>query len=222
MNAVNNMNNVLRVNEILKSIQGESSRAGLPCILIRLAGCNLNCVWCDTEYARSEAGDEMTIAEILAKVEQLDCKRVELTGGEPLLQPAAPKLLDALCEAGYEVLLETNGSLDISDVNKHVRRIVDVKCPASGHADANLWTNLEHLTRRDEAKFVIADRGDYDFARSSVLEHHLTGKCKIIFSPVWGKVTGAMLAEWILADGLEVRLGVQLHKIIWPDKNRGV
>ncbi len=210
------------VNEIFKSIQGESSRAGLPCVLVRLAGCNLDCSWCDTKYAQGQDGSEMTIDEILQKVASLSCPRVELTGGEPLAQAGAVELLDKLCEAGYEVLLETNGSLDVSRVNKDVRRIIDIKCPASGQAERNLWENLEHLTSKDEVKFVIADRGDYDFAHEIVKEHDLTARCKVIFAPVWGSVTGAMLARWILADCLDVRLGVQLHKIIWPDEDRGV
>lgn len=216
------MSETLRVNEIFKSIQGESSRAGLPCILVRLAGCNLDCSWCDTQYARGEEGSTMTIEEILEKIASLECPRVELTGGEPLLQPDATKLLDKLCDGGYEVLLETNGSLDISKVNKHVRRIVDIKCPTSGQAGTNLWKNLEHLTGRDEVKFVIAERTDYDFAHETVKEHDLTDKCDVIFSPVWGNITGSALAKWILDDCLDVRLGVQLHKIIWPEEARGV
>lgn len=222
MSTITNMSDTLRVNEIFKSIQGESSRAGLPCVLVRLAGCNLECTWCDTQYARGEEGRTMTIEEILEKVATLGCPRVELTGGEPLVQPNATKLLDKLCEGGYEVLLETNGSLDVSKVNEHVRRIIDVKCPASGQVGENFWKNLEHLTGKDEVKFVIADREDYDFACQIVKEHDLTDKCNVIFSPVWSSITGSTLARWILADCLDVRLGVQLHKIIWPEEDQGV
>ncbi|MBN1942103.1 MAG: radical SAM protein [Phycisphaerae bacterium] len=212
----------LRVSEIVLSIQGESSRAGLPCVLVRLAGCNLRCSWCDTPQARdSKAGREMTPEEILAEVQALNCLRVELTGGEPLLQDGAADLLRAFCEAGYETLLETNGSVDISAVDSRVRRIVDVKCPSSGHVEANLWENLGLLTDRDEVKFVIADREDYDFAKTVLQKNSLAKKCAVFFSPVWEKLPASTLAEWILADRLDVRLGMQLHKILWPKENQG-
>jgi len=190
--------------------------------MVRLAGCNLACSWCDTLYAKSEAPREMSLAEILQAVAELNCRRVELTGGEPLCQPAAVELLSQLCEAGYETLLETNGSQDISVVDPRVRRIVDIKCPSSGSADTNRWENIEHLTDNDEVKFVIANREDYEFARQAVHDHRLDHVCTVIFSPVWGTLTGAVLAEWILDDDLDVRLGMQLHKIIWPEKDRGV
>lgn len=210
------------VSETILSIQGESSRAGLPCVLVRLAGCNLNCSWCDTPHAQApDAGDEMTQEDILAKVRDFHCPRVELTGGEPLLQDGAAELLRALCDAGYETLLETNGSLDISNVDERVRRIVDVKCPSSGHVEANLWENLGRLTERDEVKFVIADRNDYEFAKKVLNEYSLADTCAVFFSPVWEKLSASTLAEWILADRLDVRLGMQLHKIIWPKEDRG-
>ena len=220
------MEPTLKVNEIFRSLQGEGARAGLPCTLVRLAGCNLRCRWCDTAYAWDE-GENMTLAQVLHKVSDLGCMRVELTGGEPLLQEASLTLLSELCRRGYETLLETNGSLDISPVDSRVVRIVDVKCPSSGEADRNLWDNLTRLTARDEVKFVLADRGDYEFARRIVQDYGLTARCAVIFSPVG--VSGAKysifpatLADWILADKLDVRLGIQLHKILWPGEQRGV
>ena len=213
----------LLISEIYHSIQGESSRAGLPCVLVRLAGCNLECSWCDTLYARDvAAGESTTIDDVLQKVAELHCPRVEVTGGEPLLQAGTCELLRRLCDAGYETLLETNGSLDIRGVDSRVRRIVDVKCPSSGQCEGNLWENLSLLNERDEVKFVIADRDDYDFARRIVAEHELIRRCEVIFSPAWARLAAAVLAEWILADHLDVRVGLQLHKIIWPNKNRGI
>ncbi|MCK4602608.1 MAG: radical SAM protein, partial [Phycisphaerae bacterium] len=179
------MGKALLVNEIFRSIQGEGARAGLPCTLVRLTGCNLRCNWCDTKYAWAE-GREMSVDEVLARVAELRCRRVEVTGGEPLAQPAAMELLRRLCEAGYETLLETNGSLDISQVDPRVVRIVDLKCPSSGQADANRWENVEHLSSRDEVKFVIADRDDYEFACDAVRRGELTGKCITTFSPASG------------------------------------
>ncbi len=202
------------------SIQGESSHAGRPCVMVRLTGCNLRCSWCDTTYAY-EQGDPMSLGDVLRRVAQLGCKRVEVTGGEPLTQPATPQLLRALCDAGCETLLETNGSIDISPLDPRVVKIVDFKCPSSGQTDANMWANLAHLSARDEVKFVIADRDDYLFAREAVGRPELRAGPGITFSPVHGKLPAALLAEWILADGLDVRLGVQLHRIIWPDEHRG-
>ena len=195
---------------------------GLPCAFVRLAGCNLGCSWCDTGYARDAgAGEAMTVADVLARLAQIDCWRVEVTGGEPLCQPGSIELMRRLCDEGYEVLLETNGSRDISAVDERVARIVDFKCPASGEADANLWSNVEHLRAGDEVKFVIASRDDYDFAAEAVRKRRLPEKCEVIFSPVHGLVRPADLAEWILADGLDVRLGLQLHKLLWPGEERG-
>ena len=215
------MNSSLRVNEIFLSIQGEGTRAGTPCVMIRLTGCNLRCSWCDTQYAWDQ-GPQMSIDQVLAGVETLACRLVAATGGEPLLQPATPELLRRLCEAGYTTLLETNGSLDISPVDRRVVKIVDFKCPASGQQENNRWENLEQLTQNDEVKFVIADREDYDFARQAVATRNITRLCTVIFAPVHGRLNPADLAEWILADGLDVRFSVQLHRIIWPDRDRGV
>ena len=216
------MSQTLIVNEIFKSIQGESTRAGLPCVMVRLAGCNLHCSWCDTPYARdADAGQPMSVTEVLARVAELGGGRVEVTGGEPLVQDACCDLLGRLCEAGFETLVETNGSQDIAPVDPRVVRIVDFKCPASGQNGANRWANVEHLTARDEVKFVIADRRDYEFARDAAAGHALSKRCAVIFSPV-DISAAAELATWILQDGLDVRLGLQLHKMIWPDKDRGV
>ena len=240
------MEGTLKVNEIFLGIQGEGTRAGLPCTLVRLAGCNLRCRWCDTSYAW-EQGAQMSIDQVLRRVADLGCPRVELTGGEPLLQAASLELLRCLCEAGCQTLLETNGSQDISAVDPRVVRIVDFKCPSSGEAAKNRWENVAHLTRYDEVKFVLADRADYEFARDAAARHDLPNRCAVILSPVFGQVASAIpesalapatpqapvlpwtpvlspatLAEWILADGLDVRLGLQLHKIIWPGKDRGV
>jgi 7-carboxy-7-deazaguanine synthase len=216
------MGSTLNVCEIFRSIQGEGKRAGMPCTFVRLAGCNLRCAWCDTRYAYDQ-GQTMAVDDVLTAVADQGCRRVEVTGGEPLVQPASCELMHRLCKAGCETLLETNGSLDIADdVDERVVRIVDVKCPSSGEAAANRWANLPHLRGRDEVKFVLADRADYDFAREVVHEHRLGDRCAVIFSPVHERLTAATLADWILADHLDVRLGVQLHKIIWPDRDRGV
>ncbi|MDY6914492.1 MAG: radical SAM protein [Planctomycetota bacterium] len=215
------MGQKLNVNEIFRSIQGEGTRAGLPFTFVRLAGCNLRCKWCDTEYARHE-GLAMSLADVMKRVAELGCWRVAVTGGEPLTQPQTGELLSRLADTGYETLLETNGSLDIAAVDSRVVKIVDFKCPASGQADANRWQNVEHLNRADEVKFVIADHDDYDFARAAVEKYDLTHKCAVIFSPVSGRLAPTAIAEWILQDKLDVKLGLQLHKIIWPDRDRGV
>ena len=218
----------LRVNEIFYSIQGESSHAGRPCVLVRMTGCQMRCAWCDSEYSFYE-GAWMSLAEILEKVEAFGCKLVEITGGEPLLQPGAQGLMRRLCERGYEVLLKTGGGLDISQVDSRVRRILDIKCPASGEEGNNLWSNLERLTPRDELKFVVADRGDYEWARRQLRERRLAELCPVNFAPVEGPVErvegsleAAVLARWILEDRLPVRLNLQLQKLLWGKQARGV
>lgn len=217
------MSETLIVSEIFKSIQGESTHAGRPCVLIRLAGCNLNCAWCDTSYARNaDAGEPMTLEAVMDKVDAIDCPLVELTGGEPLLQTGASDLLAALCDAGYETLLETNGTVDLNAVDPRVRKIMDIKCPSSGQADTTFWKNLSLLGRGDELKFVLADRSDYDYAVDILQARRISPLVAVTFSPVADTLVPAELAEWILADGLDVRLGLQLHKIIWPEKDRGV
>ena len=215
------MSSSLLVNEIFLSIQGEGTRSGRPCAFVRLAGCNLRCSWCDTAYAWDE-GTRMTLEQVLAHVQGLRCHLVELTGGEPLAQEPAAELLQRLCDAGYEVLLETNGSLDISILDERVVRIIDIKCPSSGQTAQMRWENIPLLRNRDEVKFVIADRSDYEFARQTTQQYALTQRCTVIFSPVASKLDPASLADWICQDLQDVRLGLQLHKIIWPDKDRGV
>ena len=216
------MDSTLNVSEIFFSIQGESTCAGLPSIFIRLAGCNLSCSWCDTEYAReSGEGKELTLDEIMSEIGKFPCRLVEVTGGEPLQQEGAIKLLERLLASGYEVLLETNGAIDLRPVNRKVRKIIDIKCPSSGHENSFLMENLDTITEKDEVKFVIADRNDYDFAKGSV-EKHLKGKrSPILFSPVSPDMNPQKLARWILRDGLTVRLQLQLHRLIWGEA-RGV
>jgi len=219
------MTDTLIVNEIFLSIQGEGTRAGLPCTLVRLTGCNLRCTWCDTPYAWNE-GQEMSLQEVLSRVAELRCTRVEVTGGEPLCQAATPALLESLCDRGWETLLETNGSIDLAAVDPRVIKIVDFKCPSSGQEHANRWENIQYLAAADEVKFVIADRRDFEFASAAVARGALTRrKCAVIFSGVFGQIEPATLARWLLADcrSLEgVRLGLQLHRMIWPGKERGV
>jgi 7-carboxy-7-deazaguanine synthase len=204
----------LKISEIFYSLQGESSCVGLPTVFIRLTGCPLRCVWCDTEYAFS-GGRNMTLSEILDETASHVSRRVCVTGGEPLAQKACLPLLAQLCDAGYEVSLETSGALDIAGVDPRVARIVDLKAPGSGEFDKNRWSNLALLNYRDELKFVIKDRTDYEWARDTLHEHHLDNRCPLLFSPVQGELPAQTLAEWILADHLPVRLQVQLHKLLW-------
>jgi len=218
------MSRTLVVSEIYRTLQGEGTRAGRRCSIVRLTGCNLRCAWCDTTYAY-QGGREMSADQVLAEVSRLGCRLVLVTGGEPLVQPATPALLGRLCDAGHEVLLETNGSLDITPVDERVGRCVDVKCPGSGQAKSSLRANLADLRAGDEVKFVLADRDDYDYARHVIDGHGLTDRCPVILTPVAGMLTASELAEWMLADaGLPpaVRLGLQLHKIVWPGRDRGV
>jgi len=213
----------LAVCEIFKSIQGESSRAGLPCIFVRLAGCNLNCSWCDTGYSRTtDDATIMSLDDIVSQVEKLRCRRVEVTGGEPMLQKETPELLQWLCDAGYEVLIETNGSMNLEGVDGRVRKIMDIKCPLSGQADSFFPSNVKQLTRTDEVKFVVAGREDFDYAAGIINKYDLCSICEVVFSPVMPDMPPRDLAEWIIKSGLDVKLGLQLHKIIWPDIQRGV
>jgi 7-carboxy-7-deazaguanine synthase len=214
--------NTLRVTEIYKSIQGESTWAGLPCIFVRLARCHLRCVWCDTAYA-FYGGESVAIADIVAKCREMDCRLVEITGGEPLVQAGCIDLAQALLDAGFTVLIETSGSLPIDVLPAAVIKIMDLKCPDSGECGKNHWPNIEALSPSDEVKFVIASRRDYEWARDRTHEHGLVARCNaVLFSPVFGRVAPVDLARWILADGLEVRLQLQLHKFIWPPEERGV
>ena len=213
------------LNEIFHSIQGESTWAGVPMVFVRLTGCPLRCVWCDTTYSFYE-GKQTTIAEILARVEAYACPHVEVTGGEPLAQKNCYALLTKLCDAGKTVLLETAGSHDIAPVDPRVHIVMDIKAPGSGEEARNRWANLEHLRpEKDELKFVLASREDYDWALKKLAEHALAKRAKaILLSPVFGKLDYRTLAEWVLADKLPppVRFQVQLHKHIWDPKQQGV
>lgn len=206
----------LRVYEIFHSLQGESSRIGLPTVFVRLVGCPMRCVYCDTEYAFSGGGN-MTFDEIMEKVASYGTKYVTVTGGEPLAQKACFDLLKILCDAGYEVSLETGGAIDTTNVDPRVAVILDVKTPGSGEMERNVWTNLEHLKPQDEVKFVLCDRQDYEWARELLTQRGIIDKCSVLFSPVYSQVNPTELADWILQDRLPVRMQVQLHKILWGE-----
>lgn len=205
---------LLRITEIFYSLQGETSRVGLPTVFIRLTGCPLRCTYCDTSYAFT-GGQNMSLAEILKQVAGYAPRYVTVTGGEPLAQKNCLPLLRALCDAGYAVSLETGGALDISEVDARVMRVVDIKTPASGEAAKNRWENLELLTPHDEIKFVLCDEHDYQWAKQILQQHHLTGKCAVLFSPAHGTLDVTQLADWILRDHLPVRMQLQLHKLLW-------
>ena len=212
---------LLKVNEIYLSLQGESTYAGVPCVFVRLTGCPLRCVWCDTAYAFYN-GEEQTLEKVLEKVDSFGIKTVELTGGEPLAQEGAFPLLECLVEKGYRVLLETSGAVPVDRVPAAVVKILDVKCPGSGESEKNLWDNLEKLVRgQDEIKFVLQDRRDYDYAKEIMARYVLAGRFTLLFSPVHGKLKSSDLAEWIIEDRLPVKFQVQLHKIIWPGETKG-
>lgn len=211
----------VKVTEIFYSIQGESTQAGRPCIFIRLSGCNLRCTWCDTKYAYRE-GKELLIKDILATVVGFPCRLVEITGGEPLTQPGTARLITTLLDSGFEVMIETNGTIDISKLNTRAKVIMDLKCPSSGESDKIRWENLTSLKPDDELKFVIANRDDYQWARSIIIDQRLAAKCLVLLSPVYQTLQPHTLAKWILTDGLPVRLQIQLHRVIWPESERGV
>ncbi len=212
---------MVKVTEIFHSIQGESTYAGRPCLFIRLTGCPLRCTWCDTAYA-FHGGRDLMIEEIVEEVRRIACPLVEVTGGEPLSQPATLGLLTRLCDEGFEVLLETSGAIDTAGVDERVHVILDVKCPGSGMVDRMHWPNLQRLSSQDEAKFVIKDRADYEWAREIVCGEKLSARCTVLFSPVFGDGEPRQLAEWVLADKLPVRFQLQLHKYIWAPDMRGV
>lgn len=229
------MSDRLRINEIFHSIQGEGVRAGLPCVFVRLTGCHLRCTYCDTEYSFHE-GNWMSLPEIVERVRAFACPTVEITGGEPLLQPGVYGLMAALLDDGMTVLLETSGAVSIERVDPRVVRIVDLKCPSSGEQGRNLLANLALLTLRDEMKFVIGERRDYEWAREMLNTHNLAERCTVLFSPVHGlpgnrsgsyqlfqgNLAPAVLGGWILEDRLTVRLSLQLHKYIWSPEAKGV
>lgn len=206
----------LRVNEIFHSLQGEADCVGFPTVFVRLTGCPLRCQYCDTEYA-FHAGDWLDLEVILDKVRNIGASHVCVTGGEPLAQPNCLKLLARLCDAGYQVSLETSGALDVAAVDARVSRVIDVKTPASNEASRNRIENFRHLTPRDQLKFVICSRDDYDWSKAFLQEHHLSERCRILFSPSYNQLPPTMLADWILADRLPVRFQMQLHKILWGD-----
>lgn len=206
----------LRVTEIFFSLQGESSLAGLPSAFVRLTGCPLRCAWCDTAYA-FHGGKAMTVQAILDEVARCGARYVCVTGGEPLAQKGCLTLLEALCDAGYSVSLETSGALDVSRVDGRVSRIMDLKAPASGESGRNRWENLAQLSPRDEIKMVLAGESDYDWAKHVLAEHRLERICPVLFSPVYGKLSPTALADWVLRDRLPVRMQIQLHKLLWGE-----
>ena len=217
------MAKLLRINELFQSIQGESTYAGRRCAFIRLTGCDVGCKWCDTKYAAGDEGRELSLEMIVEAVRMFEVGLVEITGGEPLLQPATPDLAIMLANLGYEVIVETSGSRDISVLPYPVVRIMDIKPPGSGVSDRNRWENLVHLRKGDEVKFVLANRFDYEWAKTIIKRDDFPAKAvNILFSAVTSSLHLSELAGWILADRLEVRLNVQLHKFIWPDIERGV
>lgn len=213
----------MKVSEIFRSIQGESYLAGRPCTLVRLSGCNLSCPWCDTRYAASsDNGSEMSIEEVMERVRELGADLVEVTGGEPLLQEESIELMRRLCEAGCKVMLETNGTLDITHVDPRVIVIMDIKAPSSGHADTNRWENIDIIQDNDEIKVIISDRADYDWAKETLTKRKIIGRYRVTFSPVYGSIDYKTLAEWLLEDRLPVKMGFQLHKMIWGPDAKGV
>jgi len=211
----------MRITEIYKSVQGESSFAGLPCVFVRTTGCDLRCHWCDSEFTFT-GGTQMTVPEIVDRVNGYDCTLVELTGGEPLLQPDINDLAAILCDAGHTVLMETGGHRDISKLDPRVIRIMDLKCPASGESQRNLWSNIEFLRPSDEVKFVVADRVDYEWAVNVIRRHGLEARVKLLISTAFGVIDTRRVVEWMLEDKLAARFQLQAHKYIWPPEARGV
>lgn len=212
---------MIKINEIYKSIQGESSKAGLPCVFVRLTYCNLRCTYCDSEYAFYD-GKEMSIFQIIDEVKKYNCKLVEITGGEPLFQNESIDLMKQLCDEGFDVMLETSGSLSIKDIDARVKIIMDLKCPSSKMIKKNLYENIEFLKPSDEIKFVIGNREDYDWTKKIINDYRLNEKCEILFSVVFEQLKPVTLVEWILEDNLNVRYQLQMHKYIWDPKQKGV
>jgi 7-carboxy-7-deazaguanine synthase len=207
----------LRVTEIFLSLQGESRTVGVPTVFVRLTGCPLRCLYCDTAYA-FKGGEAVALDDVLARVASYGVRHVTVTGGEPLAQSACLALLAALCDRGYEVSLETGGALDVSCVDPRVVRVVDLKTPASGEVEKNRYENLGHLGPRDQVKFVICDRADYEWAKAELIRHGLAQRCEVLFSPSYGQLPAHELAEWILHDRLPVRFQIQLHKVLWGEE----
>ena len=211
----------LKINEVFFSIQGESTHAGRPCVFVRLSGCNLRCSWCDTEYAFSE-GTTREFKSLLKEIRSYECRLVEITGGEPLLQKEVLPFMNLLADEGFEVLLETGGHMNISQVDSRVQRIMDIKCPSSNESKNNSWSNIDLLNKNDQIKFVIADRKDYNWAKNVLGQYNFSNICAVLFSPVFGRIDNQQLAEWILADRLDVRYQLQIHKYIWTPETKGV
>ena len=214
---------MLRVTEIFRSIQGESTHAGRPCTFVRLTGCPMRCVWCDSEYTFS-GGEHFTLEDVMDRVRKFGCRLVEVTGGEPLAQKEALGLIKQLCDEGYEVLIETGGFFSTEEIDQRARIILDIKCPASGEEARNHWPNLDRLRPDlDEVKFVVANREDWEFTRGVVEQYNLTRRTKaVLISPAWGEIELKDLADWIAGCGLEIRMQLQLHKYIWGPEQRGV
>lgn len=212
---------MLKVNEIYFSIQGESSKAGLPCVFVRLTYCNLRCSYCDTEYAFYEGADK-SIDEIVNEVKKYDCKLIEITGGEPLFQKECWELMERLCNEGFEVMLETGGSLPIKDIDQRVMIILDLKCPSSKMMKKNLYKNIDYIKPSDEIKFVIGTHEDYKWSKEMISKYDLANKCAVLFSVVFGELEPVTLVNWILEDKLKVRYQLQMHKIIWHPETKGV
>lgn len=212
---------MLKINEIFFSVQGESSKAGLPCVFVRLTYCNLRCSYCDTGYAFYE-GDERPVEDIIREIKKYNCRLVEITGGEPLVQHEVNRLMESLCDEGFDVMLETGGSLPISDVDKRVMIIMDLKCPSSGMEKKNLYQNIAHLKPEDEIKFVIGDRNDYEWAKKIIEQYKLNEKNTVLLSVVFGMLEPVILVNWMLEDKLNARFQLQLHKFIWKPETRGV
>ena len=213
---------MLRVTEIFRSIQGESTHAGRPCAFVRLTGCPMRCVWCDSEYTFT-GGERMTIEDVITQVRAMGCRLVEVTGGEPLAQREALTLIERLCDEGYEVLIETGGYVSTEGVDERAKIILDVKCPASGEEARNHWANLDRLrAERDEVKFVVADRADWEYARAVIARYDLEKRAHaVLISPAWGMVDLQEMADWVSTSGLNVRMQLQMHKQIWGPEARG-
>ncbi len=212
---------MLKINEIYHSIQGESTQAGSPCVFVRLTGCNLRCTYCDTEYAFYD-GKEMSVQEVIDQIKKYDCRFVEITGGEPLLQDECIDLMKNLCDEGFEVLIETAGNMPIKNIDPRVKIIMDLKCPSSKMMDKNLFENVNHLKITDEVKFVIGTKEDYDWSKEVTNEYKLNDKCIVLFSCVFDKLEPLTLVNWILKDKLDVRFQMQMHKYIWHPETKGV
>jgi 7-carboxy-7-deazaguanine synthase len=212
---------MLKINEIFYSIQGESSNAGMPCVFVRLTYCNLRCSYCDTKYAFYE-GSDASIESVIEEVKKYNCNLVEITGGEPLIQSESLRLMNELCDLGFDVMLETGGSLPIKDVDERVKIILDLKCPTSNMSKKNYYENLDFIKSIDEIKFVIGNKEDYQWAKQIIENYKLTNKSNVLFATVFGQLEPLVLAEWILEDKLKVRLQLQMHKYIWHPGKRGV